>query len=82
MVSVPPAALSRAQPKSSRRTLPRSSIRLSGLMSLWISPAACMAESAPKSGLMSRNSSSGGILPPRCSVSSLKLVPSTYSMTI
>lgn len=82
MVSVPRAADSRAQPKSSRRTEPRSSIRLSGLMSRWMSPAAWMALRAVKRGSMRGNSSEGGMRPPRWAASSMKLVPSTYSMTM
>ena len=77
-----PWADSRAQPKSSSRTAPRSSIRLSGLMSRWMSPAECIAPSAEKSGSIMCSSSPAGMRPPRCATSSLNVVPSTYSMTI
>ena len=82
MVLSVPRDDSRAQPKSSRRTEPCSSIRLSGLISRWISPALCMALSAVNSGSISGKSSEAGILPPRRAARSMKLVPSTYSMTM
>ena len=76
-----PRVLSRAQPKSSSRTTPCSSIRLSGEMSRWIKPCSCIRAKSPKSGSSRGNSSPGGMRP-LCLTRSQKVVPSMYSMTM
>ena len=79
---VTPPLISLAQPKSISFTLPPGRhIRLSGLMSRWMTPARCMAAMAPITGRSSPSSSPADIRPCRA-VMSLSVPPSKNSMTM